>query len=151
MIPKQYLELLKDRKECQDDKFDVIDDIHSVLCSCQGTGFEPLTLIFPEKLLKCECINFITHVAEGKTVCMSCDGSGLIWKEGEIVEYFEDWDRKDGYPIGSIEYKFKIISLERKRLNTFSIFMYSIEDKVLLKDKEFGKLKDNEMMILVKV
>ena len=151
MIPKQYIELLKNRKECvYCQGGNLITSPYPVCRYCNGSDFEPLTLIFPEKVLECQrCDNFKIELYErdtdgGYLKCKSCDGYGLIWKEGD--EYWIGIDCKPFTHLGKCEHKikFKILSLERKRLNELDMLI----DFLI---KEFGEIKEDEEMILVKV
>ena len=170
MIPKQYLELLKNRKECSNCnpnlKEDVFNQWNKVIkyhsfgkndCKiCSGTGFEPLTLLFPEKVLRCKgCDNGSVYIKQddGSSYgihCEDCKGSGLIWKEGEEYEFEIGKMLPRSYPSASAHFekvKFKILSLKRKRLDEIDGTL--IEACNLL--EMFGELKDDEEMILVKV
>lgn len=158
MMPKQYIELIKNRKKCKCKLCHREDnrsfDKHN--CSCQGSGFEPLTLVFPKKVLRCKDCNGtgkIHHCKESGSDCYSelcnhveCNGSGLIYKEGEEyqIEVGQSGIKGKQYAI------IKILSLERKRWNELysKDFKLEVVNVVL---KEFGELKDDEGMIVVKI
>ena len=131
MIPKPYIELLK------------------------GTHIEPLTLIFPKKVL---------------------NSSGLIWKEGDTIFVCLTCFKSSKIALASLVndiksiccqsnkiIKFKILSLERKRLNEIdekksADFLKQFgEYRVMLNHNYaigrlveiFGELKDDEEIMII--
>ena len=178
MIPHQYIELLKNRKKCSECSIKGLEGTHILPCEhCSNSGFEPLTLIFPEKVLNCkECSGTgvdqeLTNLKHGVFKCKKCF-DGLIWKEGEEIKLFYEykgiwvvddgekvdlellWKDKeiDDKDIKNRLLRFKILSLERKRMDELiDNKTYFNELYVMLKNDLFGELKNDEEMVLVTI